>query len=158
MTEYEYKYAEDIREIATEIIKNDKDFRHIDLNKVVVVRTEKHQKGEHVLGSCGFLSNRTQFLTQKKYWIEFPPVFDELNDAQKKIVVEHELYHIPKDEKGIVPHDRGEFNKIIEKYGLDWIEVYKDAENKVKLLQDKEKIDKDIKKVDKKLKKDDVKH
>ena len=80
--------------------------------------------------------------------IEFPPVYDTLTTEQQKIVVEHELMHIPVDEKHhLVPHDVGEFKVIIDKYGLDWFETFKKVSEKVKLLKEKEKLEKKERKI-----------
>ena len=137
-----YKIADDIKEVAQKLIKDIDKLNHISINNIVFVRINSHIKGDHILGRTVCLSDRAQFLTNKKYIIEFPPVYDTLKKEQQEVVVEHELMHIPNDEKGLIPHDIGEFREIIRKYGLDWITVISDVEKKVKLLKEKEKIEK----------------
>ena len=135
-----YKIANDIRERAIKIIKDVKELNHIVVDNIIFVRTTKHIKGDHVLGCCVFLNDRTQFLSNKKYMVEFPPVFDTLKEKQQDIVIEHELYHIPLEEKGLVEHDIGEFRKIVDKYTLEWFQIYQEAESNIKLLKEKDKL------------------
>lgn len=158
MTE-KYVLAEDIKEIAKQFISEHDNFSYLDMDEIVFVRTKKHIKSGNVLGQCALLSDRTRFLTEKIYMIEFPPVFDSLTDAQKLIVLEHELTHILPaefDEKGnekprkLRDHDIGEFNEIIRKYGLDWVNVYKDVHDKIENLIEAEKLEKKAKKLLKK--------
>lgn len=137
-----YKIAPDIENMAKEVIKKNPEFSYINMDDLVFVRISKHLKAESVLGQCVFLSPRTQFLAEKTYMMEFPPVFDTLNDKQKYIVVEHELTHIPADGVGLVQHDIGEFRKIVEKYGLDWFDTYKNINERIKLMKQKEKLEK----------------
>jgi len=141
-----YKFAEDIKEQSKELIATIDNLKHIDIEKVVFCRINKHLSGDHVLGQIAFMSDRTQFLTGKKYVIEFPPVFDTLNEQQQNIVIEHELSHIPVEEVGLIPHDIGEFRAIINKYGIDWINTMAESEEKVKLIKQKEKLEKKLQK------------
>lgn len=142
-----YTHAEDIKEIAKKVAKENKDvFSHINFNEVVFCRTTKHISGDYVLARCNLLSDKTTFLTEKKYLIEFPPIFGTLTEEQQKIVVEHELYHIAPESKGLINYDIGEFKAIIDKFGLDWLETYKQSNEKIKLLKEKEKLEKKLRK------------
>ena len=144
-----YQIADDIAKLAKEVISEYDDLKHVNLDRVVVCRIKKHIKGgDDVLARCVLLNDRTTFLTNKKYMLEFPIVYDSLSDLQKKIIVRHELLHIDPEEKGIIPHQIGEFFSIINEFGMDWINTYKDVNEKIKLLKQKEKIEKKQKKLE----------
>ena len=143
----EFKFADDARELAKEVVKDTPELSHIDFEKIVFVRTTKHIKGDYVLAQCVFIPDKLQFISNKTYMIELPPVYDTLNEKQKRIVLEHELYHIPADEKGLIPHSVGEFKCIIDKYGLDWLETFSKANENIKILKEKEKLERKQKKL-----------
>lgn len=144
-----YTYAEDIKQIAEELIEQLDEFNNINIEDINFIRTSKHIKSDFVLGQTILLNDLIQFLTGKKFIIQLPPVFDTLTDKQKSIVIEHELHHLPtEDEKGLVQHDIGEFRSIINKYGVDWINIVKESEEKVKKLKEIEKKKKEQEKLE----------
>ena len=135
-----YEYAEDVKKIAEELIEKLDKFSHIDIDTINFIRTSKHIKSDFVLGQTMLLNDLMEFLTGKKFIIQVPPVFDTLTKEQKSITIEHELHHLPtKDDKGLIQHDVGEFRVIIDKYGIDWVNVVKESEEKVKKLKEIEK-------------------
>lgn len=140
--ENKYQIAEDIKLIAEKLIKEYDDLRHIDTDKLVVCRLKKHIKGDDVLGRCVLLSERTKFLTDKAFMLEFPIIFDSLNDTQKKIVVRHELLHISPEGDKLMPHQIGEFFTIVNEFGLQWLDTYKDIEKRINNLEEAERLEK----------------
>ena len=149
MTE-KFEFAEDIKKIGEKVIEEIKEFNNLDLEYVDFVRTSKHISGDYVLAQCRLLDNLTQFLTDKKYIIIIPPIFDTLSDKVKNIVVEHEICHIPTDKesfgKKLIAHNIGEFRSIIQKYGLDYLKEYEEASEKIKKLKEIEKKKKKLEK------------
>lgn len=142
MTKYEY--AEDVKEVAEKLIEGEDKFKHIDINDIIFLKTDKHISGGHVLGRTHELINMVQFITDKKYVIEVPPVFYTKNEKVKEIIVKHELMHIPvgkvgEEQKGLVRHDIEDFREIIKEFGMEWIQEVEDAKKKVKKLKEIEK-------------------
>jgi predicted metallopeptidase len=158
----DYEEDDNLLDMASKVINENKELGFIDLDKVSFIKLKKVLKRNHILGRCVLLGDRTEFLTGKRYMIEMPEVFYQLNIDQQKIVMEHELYHIDEEMKGLVQHDIGEFNKIVDKYGLDWYDVLKEGRKKNKELQEinkkklelekqKKKLEKEMEKVEKKV-------
>lgn len=152
MTE-KFNYAEDVKKIAGKLIEEIDEFKNINLEYIDFVRTSRHISGDYVLAQCRLLDSLTQFLINKYYIIIIPPVFDTLDEETKKIVTEHEISHIPTDVEDfgnkIIKHDIGEFRKIINKYGLDYVNRVADAEEKIKKLKEIEKKKKQQEKLEK---------
>ena len=143
-----YEYAEDIKKIAEQVIEEVEELKHINLKNIDFVRTSKHISRDYILARCRLLDDLIQFITDKKYIIECPPIFDTLKETTKFIVIEHELYHIPDDEKGLIQHNVGEFMSIIKKYGLNYVNEYELATKKVKKLKEIEKKKKQQEKIE----------
>jgi len=67
------------------------------------------------------------------YLLEFSEkLWNNLKEETKKILILHELKHIlitttkdGKDKFGIADHDLKDFNSIISKYGLNWLDQIK---------------------------------
>ena len=147
MSDINYEYADDVKKIAEQVIKEYEQFKHINIDDIFFIRTSKHIMSGHVLGRTHELIDMVKFLTKKKYIIEIPPVFDTKNDKVKSIIIEHELMHIPIDnKKGLVGHDIEDFKEIIKKYGIEWISELEEAEIKIKSMKEIEKKKKQIKK------------
>mgnify|MGYP001613382203 FL=1 len=148
MEDINFEFDDDLKKRAQKIIEQEPKLDHIKLDKVCFTKIDKTLKGGHILGICVLLGFRTEFLSGKRFMIEMPPVYYELNEKQKDIVMEHELMHISKNNKRLVEHNIGEFKIIVEKYGLDWFEAFKkgelllakkklkEAENKYKKVED----------------------
>ena len=149
MTE-KFEFAEDIKKIGEKVIKEIEEFKNINLEYVDFVRTSRHLSSDYILAQCRLLDSLTQFLTNKKYIIIIPPIFDTLLDKVKNIVIEHEICHIPTDEenfgKKLIAHNIGEFRSIIQKYGLDYLKEYEEANEKIKKLKEIEKKKKKLEK------------
>ena len=139
MEDNTYELDDNLKQRAIRIIKECPNLSHVDLSKIAFVKINKHLKGNHVLGRCALLGVRTEFLSNKRFMIEMPYVYFKLNEKQKDIVMEHELMHISEDNKKLIDHDIGEFNEIVDKYGLDWYEAYKFGQKEVlKLKKEKQ--------------------
>lgn len=149
-----YEKDDTLKVLAQKVINEEEKLSYIELDKIVFVKLNKIVKSGHVLGRTVLLGERTEFLTGKRFMIEMPKVFYELSDEQKYIVMEHELKHIHTDNEKLVDHDIGEFRHIIDKYGLDWYEVYKYGQNLLKKKIEIEKLEKKLAKEKEKLSKE----
>lgn len=139
-----YEYDENVKLIAQEVIKNEPKFEYINLDKVVFCKINKIIKSGHILGKISHLGKRAEFLTGKRFMMEMPEAFYDLNEKQKMIVVAHELCHIHEDNENLIDHDIGEFRYIIDTYGLDWYEIFKEGEINVKKKIEIEKLKKKL--------------
>ena len=141
--------ANDIRKIAEDVKNNEKDLIYINLNNIEFCRIIKQtRQGEHLFAFCQRLSDLSRFICKKDYVLVFYPVFDTLNDEQKRYIVEHEMRHIDPENKKVISHDFAEFRAMIKKFGLDYLEIIEQAEEKIKKLKEIEKKKKQIKKLE----------
>jgi len=133
--------ANDLREMAQQIIDSEKDFVLIDLEKVEFCRIKQQTKqGEHLFAFVQRLSDLSRFICKKDWAIVFYPIFDTLTEKGKKYVVEHEIRHIDPENKKIINHDFAEFRSMVKKHGLDYLEMIENAEQKIKLIKETEKL------------------
>jgi predicted metallopeptidase len=149
VSQMEYKKADDIRLMAENVI-TEEEFEHIDVKEIEFVRINKNIKRDQhiVLGRCIALGELTKFLSGRKYVIEFPPAFDDIDtDKEKRMVVHHELLHIPKDGNNLQSHDIEEFRIIFDKYPKRMYELIGNIEEKLKLKRELEKKEKEIAKI-----------
>jgi len=115
--------------VLAQSIIDENSLDYINIEEIVFVKYLKDIKSGDVLGRCCLLGDRTQFLSDKKFMIEFPPEYYKLTSDQQRRVMHHELLHIhPKGDR-LVDHDIQEFLEIAEKY--DGLDLYK----KIKLLK-----------------------
>lgn len=91
---------------------------------------EKKQNKKIICGQC----HKVNDLYKPFCPYDFLIVIYEMNilnfDAkQRRILIEHELRHVGIDDEGnetkfyVVPHDREEFDSIIDEFGLKWDEM-----------------------------------
>lgn len=121
--------GDELIEIAEKLLKENPDHELIQEARIAYVYRDKATKyrGKVKLGEAHKTSKREGTL----HGYDFEIVIAEdmwytLTDIQKKILVDHELYHCSMDNKGnwsVAPHDFEEFLPIIKKYGDDAIEV-----------------------------------
>ena len=86
-----------------------------------------------VCGKCIRSNNELKLFSNKDYIIEISfDIWNALEPEQQELLMLHELMHIlvVQDKEGnnlykIRPHDIEDFEKIIKKYGTDWIKKIK---------------------------------
>lgn len=90
---------------------------------------EKKKNRKMILGQCTKVSPQYAWCCPYDFFITiFEPNILSLNRKQIKILMLHELRHIGIDNDGdepsfyIYPHDREDFDDIIERFGLTWNE------------------------------------
>lgn len=93
---------------------------------------DKSHRGRTVYADTTKVSEMMQALTSYDFVITFyGHVVDDLPEAPLRILMYHELLHIgydPETEKRwLIPHDVEDFERIITRYGLYWLE---DAQQK----------------------------
>jgi predicted metallopeptidase len=108
------------KDIADQIInKFPVAFSQIELDKVLFL--EETQKSPKKYADIRNVGSPWNFLTSYKYIITFyEPKMIALNDAQKVMVVFHELLHIDDDFIKLRKHNIEDFRELISKYGINW--------------------------------------
>jgi predicted metallopeptidase len=122
-----YQHADDIREKIQELVQK-LDFNHIDLEKLVCVRSEG-SSSRYTIARCHALSRIWQkaLKTKAHYIIEvISERFDQLDEEERVKTLIHELLHIPNSFGGGFRHHRPYVNKrnvekMYEKYKLTQI-------------------------------------
>lgn len=112
--------ATEYEEIADKLIdKFAIAFGHIELDKVCFLKeTEKTPKK---YAECRAVRAPYNYLTDFKFFITFyENNMVPLTEAQKIMVVYHELMHIDVDFHKLVPHDSMDFKVLLSKYGVNW--------------------------------------
>lgn len=161
MSETKYEDINDeMRPIAEKVIK-EKGLDYINLDKVIFTKMNRNIKSDKqfVLARCVMMGRRTEFLTGKKYMIEFTPVHysPEFTEEDREIVLWHELLHIPKKGKFLVPHEYEEFVCIMKEHSTKLFDIIGIANKKIKeqketekkIREEKKKLEKDKEKVKK---------
>ena len=121
--------TEHVMPMAIDLVKKfDHYFINVDVTQVRFIEVDYHSK-INFLARCHAVGTVYQFFAECCYIIEFAcPMFYDLSDEQKEIVLLHELFHIPpggtdpedKMYMKIRPHTIQDFTPIIDKYGTDW--------------------------------------
>lgn len=107
-------------EIADRLIaKFPVSFGHIDISKVLFLsETEKTPKK---YADTRRVAYPYGFLTEYKFIITFyENNIKAMNDAQRHMLVYHELLHIDADFNKIRKHDVEDFRELVSKYGVNW--------------------------------------
>ena len=91
-----YEIAHDLQARMCEIIRK-LNMAHIDCNRVVCIRG-RGSKTRRTIARCHALPKVMQLAMEVKafYVIEFLDRFEKMSDAEKDMVIIHELLHIPK--------------------------------------------------------------
>lgn len=94
-------------------------FSHIEVDKVLFLsETEKTPKK---YADCRNVAYPYNFLTDYKFIIIFyENNIQAMTDAQKSMLVFHELLHIDDDFNKIRKHNIEDFRELISKYGINW--------------------------------------
>jgi len=123
----DYTEGKDIEEIAVQLIKDNELLKSNKADQCKIYYLFKNKQAAY-LGKCSLAAGKWKYLTGANFVIEFvKPLWDDLDDNQKKAAVFHELLHIGFDEKekdgkleikwGVVKHDIEEFGAVVKKYG-----------------------------------------
>ena len=123
--------SRELRDLAADLIQTDPKLAHIAASSVrigyVTADVEKTRNGRAVLGQCEKVPDRYKWAMPFDFFITFyEPNCERLTDAQRRVLMLHELMHVGVDVDGneesyrVVPHDVEDFRKIIEEYGMDW--------------------------------------
>lgn len=127
MTERNRNYAR----IAKRLIETEPAFEEIRDSGVRIAylssQEEKKKGGKIVLGECVLVKDQYKWCVPYDFMIFiYEPNIIGLTRKQKRILIMHELMHIGIDADSddikfkIIPHDIEEFQKIIDRYGLNW--------------------------------------
>jgi predicted metallopeptidase len=112
--------APDYQDIAEKLIDRfSVAFEHIELDKVLFLsETEKAPK-KHA--EVKIVRAPYTFMTEYKFIITFyDPMNAALTDAQKVMLVFHELLHIDNDFNKLRKHNVEDFRELVSKYGVNW--------------------------------------
>lgn len=140
MGKTKYVIDNEVKEVARQLIKENNIF-FIDIEKVVFVKIDKDIKSGDVLGRCALISDRNYFLHGKRFFIEFPPAFYELDKVNQRRVIHHELLHIHPDGDKLRDHDIQEFIEIMKAYGIEYVQLLESIKENL-LKKSKEKKEK----------------
>ena len=112
--------APEYKDIANKIIdKFPVAFSQIEWDKVLFLRDKTSSPKKYA--DIRNVGSPWNFLTSYKYIITFyEPKMIALNDAQKVMVVFHELLHIDDDFTKLRKHNIEDFRELISKYGINW--------------------------------------
>jgi len=122
--------SDELKEIGEKIIaKENLDFGNTRIGYVMV----EPYISKTVCGKCIRSNNELKLFSNKDYIIEISfDIWNKLEPEQQELLMLHELMHIlvVQDKEGnnlykIRPHDIEDFEKIIKKYGTDWIKKIK---------------------------------
>ena len=122
-----YEKADDVLDIAKEIVKNDSSFNYVIIDKIVFLR--KNGNSRKCIANISGIHGKLAPITDAKYIITvISDRFDNLPFDIKKKVIEHELMHISKDfDGGMYSHDVQDFAYMLMKHGINWQSVSEDG-------------------------------
>jgi predicted metallopeptidase len=123
----QYDWAETVEELAKELIP--KHHSHLVNCKIAYLYKNKEMKskGRKVVATAEKISAKNHKLSGYHFLITVAyPTYNELSDAQKRAIIDHELEHcfVEDDEQTgepkykLLPHDVEEFGSIIMRHGL----------------------------------------
>ena len=114
------KISNEYRDIAEQIItKYNTAFGHIDVNSILFLSEDS--KSPKKYADIQLVKSPYTFITNYKFIMTvYEPKVIAMNDAQKNILIMHELMHINDDFDGLVKHDLEDFSSLISIYGIAW--------------------------------------
>ena len=128
----DYTYSEEYQRIGEEVMRDVPELNYLldaDIRVAFVAskKAKKRSKNSRTCGECVKVQELYKAFTPYDFLIVFyEPNIQHMNEAQLRILAEHELLHIGYEEGpegprySIVPHDYEDFKQIIDKYGTDW--------------------------------------
>lgn len=114
------KMGTEFKDIAEKIInKYITTFANIEIDQILfLVEDEKAPKK---YADIRIVKPPYTFITNYKFIMTiYEPTIISMNDAQKNILVMHELMHIDSDFEKLVKHNIEDFSEILSIYGVDW--------------------------------------
>lgn len=125
----QYTIDEAVRELAAQVkSENSGTYDFVDLEKILFIRRSGSSGGKYyarvstVTGPYRLLAGNIQYILEIN-----DTYFSRLStDAQKK-VVEHEFHHLPLQMDGkLIRHDVNDFQIMLTKYGVDYLQPVQD--------------------------------
>lgn len=116
-----YEIANDYKEVALKIMsKYPNAFSEFDVEKILFLKeTDKKPKK---YADVRVVRPPYSFITEHKFIITFyEQLMSELNEAQKNLVVYHELLHISPEFEKLVQHNVQDFAVIVAQFGPTWV-------------------------------------
>lgn len=123
----EFTLSEEMKFLANEIIKDER----LDIHPAKIEFVLVHPNiSKTTAGKCIKTGKELKFFSNLDFVIEISgDLWDALDTATRKILLEHQLRHIlvlQNDKSGdwvfkIKKHDIQDFGKIVSKYSVDWI-------------------------------------
>ncbi len=128
-----YVRSDEIRKLGESVIAEHEELAHLN-HPVAPCRIgymycdkKKSHHGQTVFADTTKVSEMMQALTGYDFVITFyGPVVDDLPEAPLRILMYHELLHVGYDPETakccLIPHDVEDFECIITRYGIDWLD------------------------------------
>ncbi len=124
-----YEPSDDLRDLAREVIAQNKDLCHLAVPELKIVYMysdkEKFRNGKYVFADTEKINDKVKALINIDFIVTFyTKACEALDSEQLRILMHHELKHVGYDaESGkckIIPHDIEDFRDIISAHGMDW--------------------------------------
>ena len=114
------KISSQYRDIASKIVdRYNVAFGHIDVDSILFLTEDS--KAPKKYADIQLVKAPYTFITNYKFIMTvYEPKVIAMNDAQRNLLVMHELMHISDDFDKLVKHDLEDFSSLIATYGLNW--------------------------------------
>lgn len=114
------KISNEYREIAEQIVdKYNVAFGHIDIDSILFLSEDS--KAPKKYADIQMVKSPYTFITNYKFIMTvYEPKVIAMNDAQRNLLIMHELMHINDDFDGLVKHDLEDFSSLVATYGISW--------------------------------------
>lgn len=128
----EYRDAPELKELADHVIASTKELHHLEMGVKIAYLwcdSAKHNNGNIVYADTEKITDKHKQLSGYDFVITFyERNCKPLDNRRMAILMEHELLHVGVEysDEGIIkkyirPHDIGDFEQILTKYGLHWV-------------------------------------
>ena len=112
--------ADDLEKLAYKIIQSSEIIGHVDINEVLFLRDRTEFKGKALAKCFKLIGHPVQFFTEKKWCvIIYENRTDYMSENQIKLLLLHELMHIPPVGDKMVEHTIQDFHTMLN-VDLDW--------------------------------------
>lgn len=114
------KISSQYRDIASKIVdRYNVAFGHIDVDSILFLTEDS--KAPKKYADIQLVKAPYTFITNYKFIMTvYEPKVIAMNDAQRNLLVMHELMHISDDFDKLVKHDLEDFSSLVATYGLNW--------------------------------------
>lgn len=124
-----YRESEELRSLAEAVMEEHPDVSHLKEFgcRIAYFISDKMKKSSQkiVFADTEKVKEKYKALVDYDFIITFyEPCIQDLSDKAIKILMYHELMHIgyDGDKCKIIPHDTEDFKRILELFGVNWIE------------------------------------